>query len=92
MSNSEANHILVAALEYANRGWAVLPLDLYEVIEAVLARTGIPLPHEAMERVGNEQACGASARLTTPEPRGAYRTRYGVPGQGANSPVRVHPS
>jgi hypothetical protein len=47
MSNSEANKVFFATLEYAKRDWAVLTLELYEVIGAVLARTGIPSPHEA---------------------------------------------
>ena len=48
MSNSEANQVFFATLEYAKRDWAVLTLELHEVIGAVLARTGIPLPYEAV--------------------------------------------
>lgn len=46
MSNSEANQVFFATLEYAKRDWAVLTLELHEVIGAVLARTGISLPYE----------------------------------------------
>jgi len=50
MSNSETNHFLIAALEYARRGWAVLPL-----MPTTKRPLGMLVPHGFQEATTNEE-------------------------------------